>query len=174
MNPFSAVEVVNRRSIQVEGMFGGVPIVFQPHEAQHLPPNVAIALVTGSMLKMNLATGITEVFALGITGDVAYPTDALEGPLASTNPVELLDRRDVQKLTETEPKALTSSGAESLGVGTVEKTIQPMPGEPNAENADIRVAPAADDDVRAVNFKNPEANQNRRGGSQSRISNKTS
>ena len=167
MNPYSAVEVVNRRAVPVEGMFGGVPIVFEPHEKQHLPPNVAIALVTGSMLKKNLASGIIEVFALGITGDPAYPTDALEGSLASKNAVELLDRRDVQKLTETEPQALTKGGVEDLGIGKVDKTVTPMP----AENGDIRVEPAADDEVKTLEFQNQDARRTR-GGSQSRISTK--
>jgi len=127
-DPFQSVTVVNRRAIRYEGMFGGICIVFGPLEKKSYPPNVAFAVVTDSALRTNLATGVKEVFALGIEGDVAYPTTPLDGDLARKNPVEQLDRRDVPRLTETEPKALGAKGTEDLGIGKVDKTVQPVPG----------------------------------------------
>lgn len=143
MDPFASVEVVNRRSVPYEDKFDGVVIRFAPHQRRHYPPNVAIELVTRSYLRLSLATGVPKDFALGITGDAQYPTDPLEGELASQNPIECLDRQDDYQLTETEPKALTQHGAQSLGIGKKDKTVPPMPGEEETVAATGDRVPAA-------------------------------
>lgn len=86
------VTVVNRRSVPVEGMFDGAVIVWEPGEKKVLPDRVAYNIIPGSGLMMNMATGLMQVYALGIEGDPAYPCDPLDGPLASEDPVEVLNR----------------------------------------------------------------------------------
>lgn len=166
-DPFQSVTVVNRRRIKWEGMFSGVCIVFGPLERKSYPPNVAFAVVSDSALRTNLASGIKEVFALGIEGDEAYPTDPLDGDLAVKNPVEQLDRRDVPRLTETEPKVLGQGGTQDLGIGKVEKTVTPVPGTPQespyddepASGGDVLgggVPAASSEEVKSISFKNPD------------------
>lgn len=152
MDGFSAIAVVNRRNVTHEGMFDGVTVIFKPHETKHYPPNIAYALVQQSVLRIDLASGLSTVYALGLPDDRVFPSDPLDGPLADTNAVEILDRTHVEKLTETEPKVLGQDGAEDLGIGKVEKTVTPLPGaEPNPETV---VRPAAADEVQAMSFVN--------------------
>lgn len=190
-DPYQSVTVVNRRAIKWEGMFNGVCLVFQPFEKKSYPPNVAIALVSDSVLRTNLATGIQTTFALGIEGDPAYPTAPLEGSLARKNPIEQLDRKDVPRLTETEPKALGATGIESLNIGKNEKTVTPLPGAvppddtqaPTEESAEQGegaapsdgVPKASEEDVKPLSFVNTEVQRGpqRRGPAEHRISNKS-
>lgn len=149
MDPFQSLEVVNRRGIPVEVQYSGICIVFQPDEKKNYPPNVAHAIVGRSAIRINAATGIIETYALGITGNNGYPTTPLDGELRMKNAVEVLDRRDVPKLTETEPKALSDEGEESLGVG---------------KNKKSHLAPAPADEVKAMQFANPEVKQGPQNG----------
>lgn len=189
MDPYQSVAVVNRRSVKWEGMFNGVSLVFQPGETKHYPPNVAIALVADSVLRTNLASGVKEVFALGIVGDTAYPTTPLEGAIASKNPIEQMDRRDVPRLTETEPKGLGEGGAIDLGLGKNEKTTTPLPGAPEIPIQESAIegegpiggsAPggglpmASADEVKSLSFQNAEVKRGpqNKGAAEHRISNK--
>lgn len=157
MNAFEAVPVFNRRNVPYETMFDGITISFKPHQTRFLQGNVARSIVEQSILKIDLASGVPNVYALGIPDDPYYDSTPLDGSLANKNDVEVLDRSNVQKLTETEPKALTQDGAESLGIGTVEKTLPPLPGTDPAEGggASVQVVqPAAADEVKSVSFQN--------------------
>jgi len=169
MDAFQAVVVVNRRNRPEEFQFDGRCIKFGPLEKKAYPPNVAYAIAIQSMLRVNLATGVTELYKLGVEGDPAFPCDPLTGALAEHNPVEILDRRDVPRLTETEPQALSASGTESLGVGKVEKTLPPLPGGEGltespfegegpvgGSNPEQVVQPASAEDVKPMTFKNPD------------------
>lgn len=169
-DPFTSIEVVNRRAVSYEGMFDGIPVVFGPHEQRHFPPHIGFALVSASGLRINLASGLTETYALGITGDTAFPTTPLDGPLSTHNALEVLDRRDVAPLTETEPKALHAHGEQGLGVGKVDKRVTPLPGSESAA-----VQPASADDVKPVTFINPDVRRGsqRPGRFEGRISNRT-
>ena len=180
MDPYQSVTVVNRRSIKWEGMFGGVCLVFQPHEKKSYPPNVAIALVNDSVLRTNLASGIKTTFALGIEGDDAYPTTPLEGDLAHKNPIEQMDRRDVPRLTETEPKVLGEKGVTELGYGKNEKTVPPLPGAEDGgqamgSNPGAVVQMASEDEVKTLNFKNESVRRGpqNQGHASNRVSNRT-
>lgn len=144
MDPFSSLEVVNRRSVPFETMFDGRCIVLRPREKRHYPQHVARSIVEQSALRLNLASGVPTCFALGITGDRFYVTDPLDGEIASENPVELLDRTDDYVLTETEPKLLGPEGEESLGIGKRDKVTAPPPDEMKAKkfvNPDVRKGP---------------------------------
>jgi hypothetical protein len=110
-------------------MHNGVPIVFQPGQKKYYPQNIAVCLAPDSNLQRMAGSGVPTSYALGITGHHAFPTDPLDGPIASQDPLEALDRSDDFVLTQTEPKALTSEGAESLGIGKSETRVTPLPGE---------------------------------------------
>lgn len=184
MDPYQSVIVVNRRSIKYEGMFNGICLVFQPHEKKSYPPNVAIAIVTESVLRTNLATGVKSVFALGIEKDDAYPTNPLEGEIAFKNPVEQMDRRDVQRLTETEPKALGANGLKDLGIGKSPRMVaqiadtqtSPVEGEGEIGGPALEggVPPAAESEVQQLSFKNSEVKRGPQntGRAEHRVSNK--
>jgi len=131
LSPFEALCVVNRRAVPVEFMFNSVPIYFKPHQKRFLQPNVAFSIVPRSALQLSLASGVAHSYALGIEGVPEYPTEPLEGPLATTNPLEALDRRDTEQLRHSEPKALTASGEVALGVG-LKQDESPVNGIPAA------------------------------------------
>lgn len=152
MDAFSAIPVVNRRNVRHEGMFDGVVVTFAPHETKYYPPNIAYALVQQSILRIDLASGLATVYALGLPGDRAFPDAPLASALADRNAVEILDRSHVEKLTETEPKVLGHGGEESLGVGKVSKTVTPPPGSDPTPASVVR--PAAADEVQTVSFVN--------------------
>lgn len=139
------VVVVNRRSVEYEGMFDGVCHVFKAHERKMMMENVGNALAGGSALRLNLATGVPNTYALGLEGRTNC--DPLDGDIADTDPVEKLDRSGEAKLTETEPMALTADGEMSLGVGKAEKT--------GGNKAKKAKAPPADE-MKPLSFVNPE------------------
>lgn len=128
MDPFQSLEVVNRRKVTYETMFDGRCIVFGPREKRSYPQAVARCIVEQSALRLNLASGVPSTYALGITGDKFFTTDALDGEIATENPVELLDRTDDHLLTQTEPKTLGPDGEESMGIGKSETAVPSMPG----------------------------------------------
>jgi len=143
-------------------MFDGQALVFEPHEKKHYPPNVAYALAEQSTLRIDLASGLETVFALGIPGDRQFPDTPLDGPLSERNAVEILDRSNVERLTETEPKVLGQAGEQDLGIGKVEKVVPALPGsEPNPDSV---VRPASQEDVQTVTFANPQARGTSRPG----------
>lgn len=170
---FSAIEIVNRRSVAWEGMFDGQALVFQPHERKHYPPNVAYALAEQSTLRIDLASGVETVFALGIPGEKRFPATPLDGPLANRNAVEILDRSNVEKLTETEPKVLGEDGEAELGIGKASKTVTHLPG--SDPNPDSVVQMASADDVQTVKFVNQDVRRgtSRPGRAEHRMSFKT-
>lgn len=172
MADFKTIEVVNRRAVPQEGMFDGQVIVFEPGQSRHFTPNVGIALVERSALKLNLASGLVTVYGLGIVGDPAYPVDPLDGTLAKKNDLEILDRTDDHRLTETEPKALSSAGVESLGVGKVEKTVGQLPGAEDDEaavEAPVGAQPAPAAEMKPVKFRNEAAERRQKSGGQGRV-----
>ncbi len=127
MDPFQSMEVVNRRKITYETQFDGRVIVFKPFEKRHYPQNVAISIVSGSNLRINAGSGIPKDYALGITGHKAFPTDPLEGEIASENPIEMLDRSDDYQLTQTEPTILSEDGEQKMGIGKAKRRTTPVP-----------------------------------------------
>lgn len=149
MDGLESKKVVNRRKVQYEGMYNGCTVVFKPGEAKHFPPNIAYALVKDSALKMDLASGLVNEYALGIEEDKAFPTAALKGDLAKKNDVELVDRKNEPQLTETEPKILGADGFEDLGIGKAEKTVTPLPQENIFEYATAN-------QVKPMGFRNPD------------------
>lgn len=173
MDPYQSVEVVNRRNVRVERMFDGIVVIFEPHEKKHYPPNIAQALCAGSELRLDLASGVVTAYALGITGDGAFPTTPLGDALADRDGLELLDRSNVPKLTETEPKSFDQTGAHDMGVGKVDKVIPAVPGSEGDGPQNV-VQPAAATEVTAKTFVNDAVRRGsqRPGRAEHRISHK--
>ena len=145
---FDVLTVVNRRNRPVEVQFDGQVIPFKPLEKRNLPAVVARNIIPQSALQLNLETGVTTLYGLGIEGMNAYPTDPLDGPLADENPIEILDRSDSPVLTETEPMALGPDGPKPLGKGKKDKVptkilstgvVQPRGPQNQSEWGDSRV-----------------------------------
>lgn len=115
---FDTLTVVNRRNRPIEVQFDGKVIAFKPNEKRTLPEVVARNIIPQSALQLNLETGVTTLYGLGIDGYRAYPTD----PLNFDDPVEILDRSDSPVLSETEPQVLTKDGASPMGIGKKDKS----------------------------------------------------
>lgn len=118
---FETETVVNRRNIPVEVQYDGKVIVFKANEKKSLPKNVARNIINQSMLKLNLESGIVELYGLGIEGSRAYPVDPITNGLENENPIEVLDRSDSMLLGQTEPTVISADGEKRLGIGKKEK-----------------------------------------------------
>jgi len=128
-DPFRGVTIVNRRLVPYESMFNSIPIIIGPLEEASYPPEIAIALVEGSAMRIDAASGVPHTYALGIKGDPSYPSDPIEQiiteggrkiDLAQDRPLEALDRSALPPLRHSEPKGLTKDGEVDLGIGKKE------------------------------------------------------
>ena len=125
-DPFRGITIVNRRLVPYESMFNSIPIIIGPLEKSSYPPEIAIALVEGSAMRVDAASGVKHTYALGIEGDPNYPADPIETKimeggreidLASDRPLEALDRTAMPPLRHSEPMGLTADGPVDLGLG---------------------------------------------------------
>jgi len=106
MIDLETAEVVNRRNVAEEAMFDGQVIKFPPHGKKMLPRRVALCIVNQSAMQIDMATGLASQFRFGITDHPEWPTDHLEGKFAANQPMEALDRTNVEESDVGETVAL--------------------------------------------------------------------